>query len=297
MSDKLYGGIEAGGTKFVCVVASGPSDIRSKVRFGTTSPGETLGLVIDYFKKESLKSPIESIGIGSFGPIDLDLSSSSYGHITTTPKPGWEDVDISGIIRQGTNLPVKLDTDVNAAALGEGCWGAAQGLSDFVYMTVGTGVGGGAVVGGHLVHGLLHPEMGHMLIPHDLSADPFPGSCSFHGDCLEGLASGTAILKRWGQPAEELPSSHPAWVLEAAYLARAIVNLICVLSPRRVILGGGVGKQPELQALLRSQVNILLNSYFKSPQIQDHLDQYIVSPGLGDLAGVMGSLVLARQSA
>ena len=267
MSKKLYGGIEAGGTKFVCVVASGPSDIRSRVRIGTTSPAETLGLVVDYFKKESLKSPIESIGIGSFGPVDLDPSSPAYGHITTTPKKGWEDVDISGIIRRGTNLPVKLDTDVNAAALGEGRWGAAQGLGDYVYVTVGTGIGGGAVVGGQIVHGLLHPEMGHMLVPHDFDLDPFSGSCSFHGDCLEGLASGTSILKRWGQPAEELPSGHPAWVLEAAYLARAIMNLICVLSPRRVILGGGVGKQPELQALVRSQVETLLNSYFNSPQI------------------------------
>lgn len=295
MSDKLYGGIEAGGTKFVCVVASGPSDIRSRVRIATTSPRETLGLVIDYFKNESLKNPIESIGIGSFGPIDLDPSSPSYGHITTTPKPGWDDVDMAGIIQRGINLPVKLDTDVNAAALGEGRWGAAQGLSDFVYMTVGTGIGGGAVVGGQLVHGLLHPEMGHMLIPHDLHLDPFRGSCSFHADCLEGLASGTSMLKRWGQPAEDLPSGHPAWTLEAAYLAQAIMNLICVLSPCRVILGGGVGKQPELQALVRSQVKILLNNYFASPPIQVHLDHYIVSPGLGDLAGVMGALVLAQQ--
>jgi fructokinase len=295
MSDKLYGGIEAGGTKFVCVVASSPSDIRSRVRIGTTSPRETLGQVIDFFKKESLKYPIESAGIGSFGPIDLDPSSPTYGHITTTPKPGWKDVDMAGTIQRGTNLPVKLDTDVNAAALGEGRWGAAQGLSDFVYITVGTGIGGGAVVGGQLVHGLLHPEMGHMLIPHDLHLDPFPGSCSFHADCLEGLASGTSILKRWSQLAEHLPPDHPAWALESAYLARAIMNLICILSPRRVILGGGVGKQPKLQALVRTQVKTLLNDYFASPQIQDCLDQYIVSPGLGDLAGVMGALVLAQQ--
>jgi fructokinase len=295
MSDKLFGGVEAGGTKFICVVASGPSDIRAKVRIDTTTPRETLGSVIDFFKKESSKIPIESLGIGSFGPIDLDPSSPTYGRITTTPKPGWENVDMAGIIQRGLNLPVKFDTDVNAAVLGEGRWGVAQGLRDFVYMTVGTGIGGGAVSGGQLIHGLLHPEMGHMLIPHDLDLDPFRGSCPFHGDCLEGLASGTSIQKRWGQPAEDLPSGHPAWALEAAYLARAIMNLICILSPQRVILSGGVGKQPELQALVRSQVKILLNNYFKSPQLQEHLGQYIVSPALGDLAGVMGALVLAQQ--
>jgi fructokinase len=295
MSDKIYGAIEAGGTKFVCAVAASPSDIRSITRITTTSPLETLGLVIDFFNKEAQKVHVESIGIGSFGPIDLDQSSPVFGHITNTPKPGWEDADIAGIIQRGTKLPVKLDTDVNVAALGEGRWGAAQGLSDFVYMTVGTGVGGGAVSGGQLVHGLLHPEMGHMLITHDLQIDPFRGSCPFHGDCLEGLASGTSIQKRWGRPAEELPTDHPAWNLESVYLAEAAMNIICVLSPRRVIIGGGVGKRPELLVLVRSRLKTLLNNYFASPQLKDRLDQFIVSPALGDLAGVMGALVLAQS--
>jgi fructokinase len=297
MSDNLYGGIEAGGTKFICMVAGGPQDIRASVRIDTTSPSETLSQVTAFFQKERLKTPIKAIGIGSFGPIDLDPASSTYGFINLTPKLAWSNTNVLGKIQESLQLPVKIDTDVNAAALGEGKWGAARGLDDFIYLTVGTGIGGGAVAGGKLVHGLVHPEMGHMWIKHDLFADPFQGCCPFHADCLEGLASGGAIQARWGKPAQELPSDHPAWNLEALYLAEGIMNLICVLSPRRIILGGGVGQRKPLLDEVRRQVNNLLNGYIQNSKISGQLDDYIVSPGLGDLAGVLGAVALAQEPA
>lgn len=295
MSEKVYGGIEAGGTKFVCIVAAAPDDIRAKVQIKTTSPAETLAKVQSFFEEESHKYPIEALGIGSFGPLDLDPASNTFGQITNTPKPGWSHFDLAGTLHRTLRVPVLIDTDVNAAALGEGAWGAAQGLMDFVYLTVGTGIGGGALSSGSLVHGLTHPEMGHMLIRHDLQKDPYPGCCPFHGDCLEGMASGTAIQQRWGKPAEELQAGHAAWDLEAGYLAEGIVNLICVLSPRRIIVGGGVTKQPQLLDLVRTQVKVLLNGYTNVPLITERIDQYIVSPGLGDLAGVLGAVWLAQE--
>jgi fructokinase len=296
VSDKLYGAIEAGGTKFVCLVGSGPQDVQARARIDTTTPAETLGRVTDFFKRELSKSRIAAIGIGSFGPLDLDPASPTCGYITSTPKPGWAQTDLAGIIRNTLQLPVRIDTDVNAAALAEGQWGAARTLKDYVYVTVGTGIGGGAVVGGKLVHGLVHPEMGHILVRHDIRQDPYPGSCPFHADCLEGMASGPSIQKRWGKPAPELPVDHPAWELEAAYLAQGILSMIYILSPRRIILGGGVLKQSQLLPLVRRQVLKLLNSYIVSPPITQLIDEYIVSPGLGDLAGVMGALALAMQN-
>jgi fructokinase len=296
MHNKLYGGIEAGGTKFVCLVAGSPHDIRAKTRIETTTPVETLGQVTAFFQRELIKNPIEAIGIGSFGPLDLDPDSPTFGYITTTPKSNWSQIDLAGIIRRALRIPVRMDTDVNAAALAEGKWGAALGLTDFVYLTVGTGIGGGAVAGGKLVHGLIHPEMGHMLIKHDLQKDAFAGCCPFHLDCLEGLASGASIQKRWGKPAQELEPNHPAWSLEAGYLAEGIMNLICLLSPRRIILGGGVVKQPQVLPLVRIRVTGLLNGYFQSPQISDQIDEYIVSPGLGDLAGALGAIALAQEA-
>jgi fructokinase len=190
---------------------------------------------------------------------------------------------------------VAFDTDVNGAALGERQWGAARGLDTFVYVTVGTGIGGGGMAGGRLLHGLVHPEMGHMRIPHDLSADPFPGHCPFHRDCLEGLASGPAIEARWGRPARELPPDHPAWGLEAEYLAAMAVNLTTVLSPQRIVLGGGVMEQPQLFPRVRRRVRELLAGYLRSPAILEEIDRYIVPPGLGGRAGVLGALALARR--
>jgi fructokinase len=224
-------------------------------------------------------------------------ASRTFGYITTTPKPGWANVDIVGPIRQAFDIPVGFDTDVNGAALGEHRWGVAQGLDTSVYLTVGTGIGGGGMINGKLMHGLVHPEMGHMPIPHDLHQDPFAGSCPFHGDCLEGLASGPALEARWGQRAETMPPEHPAWELEAKYLALAVVSLICTLSPQRIILGGGVMQQAHLFPLIRHQVQQLLNNYVNAPAILEHVDEYIVPPGLGHRAGVKGAIALAQQAA
>jgi fructokinase len=290
----LYAGIEAGGTKFVCAVGTGPDDLRALTRFPTTSSDETLAQVIAFLHAQQAIAPIAAIGIGSFGPIDLDTTSPTYGYITSTPKEGWANADIVGTIKRHINVPVTLDTDVNVAAFGEHTWGAAQGLDTFVYLTVGTGIGGGVFANGKLLHGLLHPEVGHMLIPHDMHADSFPGTCPYHGDCLEGLASGTALEQRWGQRGETLTPDHPAWRLEARYLALALANLIYALSPQRIILGGGVMKQPQLLSMLRKEVQALLNRYIQLPQLLADIDSYIVPPMLGDKAGVLGAIALAQ---
>lgn len=289
----LFGGIEAGGTKFVCVVGTGPDDIRAETRFPTTTPDETIGKAIDYFKTHG---PIEAIGIASFGPVDLKLQSPTYGYITSTPKPGWRNTAIVDPIRQAFNVPIGFDTDVNGAALGEWQWGAAQGLDTFIYFTIGTGIGGGGLVNGQLIHGLVHPEMGHVLLPRDPQRDPFPGSCPYHGDCFEGLASGPALLKRWGQPAESLPPDHPAWELEAHYIAVALAGFVCTLSPQRFVLGGGVMKQQQLFPRIRTKLIEALNGYVQSPVILEQTDSFIVPPGLGDRAGVCGALALAKAA-
>lgn len=289
----LYGGIEAGGTKFVCVVGAGPHDIRAEMRFPTTTPDETIGRAIEFFRQR--KAGLAAIGIASFGPVDPDPTSPTYGFITTTPKPGWAHTDLAGAIHRALDLPVALDTDVNGAALGEYRWGAAQGLDTFVYLTVGTGIGGGGLAGGKLMHGLVHPEMGHMRLPHDYEADPFAGICPFHGDCLEGLASGPALQARWGRPGETLPPDHPAWPLQARYLALALTNLICILSPQRIILGGGVMNRHHLFPLIRAEVQSLLNGYLPAAEVGDGIGDYIVPPALGAYAGVLGALALAER--
>ena len=295
----LYGGVEAGGTKFVCVIAGGPEDIRAEVKFPTTQPQETLGKVIAFFKENQFKykEPLASIGVACFGPIDLNPKSAKFGYITTTPKPGWPDTDVVGMLGQSLGLPVAMDTDVNAAAVGEGVWGAGQGLQDFIYLTIGTGIGGGGLSNGRPIHGLVHPEMGHMRLPHDWQDDPFPGFCIYHGDCLEGMACGPALQKRWGQPAETFPLDHKIWDLESQYLALAIHNLVCTLSPRRVILGGGVMQQEHLFPLIRAKVKTFLNQYVAVPEILEDIDHFIVPPGLGSRAGVLGAVALARQIA
>lgn len=290
----MYAGIEAGGTKWVCAVGTGPDDIIALERFPTTTPAETLARAIAFLGQFSA---LKAIGVGSFGPIDLHPNSPTYGYITTTPKAGWQFADVVGPLRAAFGLPVGFDTDVNAAALGEWRWGAAQGLDTFVYLTIGTGIGGGALVNGKLLHGLLHPEMGHMLMRRDAARDPFAGACPFHEDCLEALATGPALEKRWGALAETLPVDHAAWDLEAHYLAQAVVNLICILSPERIILGGGVMHQPQVFAALRPAVQRFLNNYLQMPQITARIDEYIVPPGLGDRAGVLGSIALALEAA
>jgi len=292
----LYAGIEVGGTKWVCAVGTGPDDLRAVTRFPTEEPAGSIDRAVRFLREASSRhGRLRAIGIGSFGPLDLDPHSPSYGSITTTPKPGWANTDLVGAFKAAYALPVGFDTDVNAAALGEGRWGAAQGLADFIYLTIGTGIGGGGMSGGQLIHGLVHPEMGHIRIPHDPARDPFPGACPFHGDCFEGLASGPAIAARWGQRGESLPPDHPAWELEARYLALGLVNFICTLSPCRIILGGGVMAQSHLFPMVRRQVQVLLNGYIAAPEILERIEDFIVPPALGPQAGVLGALALAEK--
>lgn len=289
-----YGGIEAGGTKWVCAIADQPGRLDKVETFPTTLPAETVSLATRFFTENG---PVDAIGVGAFGPVDIRRDSPTWGTITTTPKPGWADTDVVAALRSGLGVPIALDTDVNAAALGEWRWGAAAGLDTFCYITVGTGIGGGAVANGRILHGLLHPEFGHMRIPHDRAKDPFDGICPYHGDCLEGLASGEAIRQRWGRPGEEL--SGPAiWEIEGEYLALALVNVVCMLSPQRIIIGGGVAGQPTLLPLVRRRLLELLAGYLRAPELTDPdaADRYIVAPQLGGDAGVTGAIELARDA-
>lgn len=293
---RLYGGIEGGGTKFVCAVGAGPNDIRSETRFPTTTPEETMGNAIRFFREQSAHlGPLSALGFACFGPLDPNPASPTYGHILPTPKPGWSNADVVGMLKTGLNLPVVFDTDVNGAALSEAHWGAAQGCDPVLYITIGTGIGGGALVNGKLLHGLIHPEMGHIPLPRDPVLDPFPGACPFHGDCFEGLAAGPALEKRWGQKGETLPPTHPAWDLEAHYIALALQSYIVTLSPQKIIIGGGVAAQEHMLPLVRQKVQKLLNGYVQSPHITRDMDYYIVLPGLGAYAGVLGAIALAQN--
>lgn len=292
----LVGSIEVGGTKSVCAVGSGPEDLRDVRRFPTGAPAATIATAIEYFLEQRQRhGDLKAVGIGSFGPLDLDRSSPTHGHVSSTPKPGWSGADVAGPIAAALGVPVTIDTDVNAAALGEWRWGAAQGLHTFVYLTIGTGIGGGAFVNDDLVHGLVHPEMGHLKIPRDPDRDPFPGRCPFHGDCWEGLAAGPAIAERWGRRAEALPPDHPAWELEAEYLALGLMTLVCVLSPQRIILGGGVMGQAHLLPMVRHRLVELLAGYVQAPAIIADQDMYVVAPALGDRAGILGGVALAQS--
>ncbi len=293
----LFGGIEAGGTKFVCAVGTGPEDVRAVVRFPTQVPKEAIGRALAFFREQSQREPLAAVGIASFGPIDPDPASATFGYVTTTPKPGWAHTDFAGTVRRALGVPVGFDTDVNVAALGEWRWGAAKGLDTFIYLTIGTGIGGGGMVNGKLIHGLMHPEMGHIRIPHDWQADPYPGYCSYHGDCFEGLAGGPALEGRWGQRGETLPPDHPAWTLEAHYLALGLVGYICTLSPQRIIMGGGVMEQQYLFPMVRQRVQELLNGYLQAEAIQSRIDEYIVPPALGNRSGVLGAIALAERAA
>jgi fructokinase len=229
----------------------------------------------------------------NYAPFDLDPTSPAFGYITTTPKPGWANTNFVGTLQTALDVPIVFDTDVNAAAFGECRWGAAQGLDPVIYLTLGTGVGGGVICNSKPLHGLVHPEMGHMLISHDWGLDPFPSACPFHSDCFEGLASGPSMKKRWGQAAETLPNEHPAWEIEAHHIALALANLILCYSPRRLVLGGGVMEHEGLFPLVRRKTQQFLNGYIQSPQITEKMDEYIVPPALGNRAGVLGAIALA----
>lgn len=280
------GAIEAGGTKFVCAVSDEQLTIVAREQIPTTTPAETMGAVISFFQK----NPVDAMGIGSFGPIDVAVNSATYGYITATPKVGWRDYDFLGTMKKAFDIPYVWTTDVNVAAYGELKLGAGQGLKSCVYLTVGTGIGGGAVINGQLLHGFGHPEMGHMLIRHD-PADTYQGHCPFHADCLEGLAAGPALEQRYQRKAQTLAGDDPAWTLEANYLAQACVDLTVTLSPEMIIFGGGVMKQQQLFPLIRQQFAQQLAGYVPTPAIDD----YIVPVQLGDNAGITGCLLLAQE--
>ncbi|WP_169981098.1 ROK family protein [Microbispora sp. H10836] len=295
---RVYGGIEAGGTKWVCAVADAGGDLLATEVIPTTTPETTIRAAVRFFEGHR---PLAALGVGTFGPVDVRPGSPTYGRILATPKQGWANADVVSPFRAALGVPVRLDTDVNAAALGEWRRGAGMGLGTFAYMTVGTGVGVGAVVNDGLVHGLLHgllhPEFGHIRIPRDPVRDPFTGSCPFHGDCLEGLASGEAMRRRWGRPAEHLDDPS-AWELEAEYVALAVVNLTYTLSPERIVVGGGVAKHPALLPAVRARLLTLAAGYPGAPVPvgQAAMDEYVVGPSLGDRSGVAGAVELARAA-
>ena len=279
--------IEAGGTKFICGIGNEKGEIFEKISIPTTVPEETMKKVIEYFKEKGF----EAMGIGSFGPIDPVKSSETYGCISKTPKPHWSDYNIVGELKKNFNVPMEFDTDVNGAALGESLWGAGKGLNNVMYITVGTGIGAGAVVNGKMLQGLTHPEMGHISIKRNEN-DKYKGKCPFHSDCLEGLASGPAIEERWGEKGYNLEDKNEVWELEAYYLAQALVNYILILSPERIILGGGVMKQKHMFPLIRKNVKEFLNGYVHKKEILEDIDNYIVYPGLEENSGLIGSLAL-----
>jgi fructokinase len=285
-----FGGIEAGGTHWNCAIGDGGAAPARVATFPTTTPAETITRAVEFFAAEP---ELEALGVGLFGPVEVRRDSPRWGTILTTPKPGWEGTDVAGALAAGLGVPIALDTDVNVAALGEWRHGAAQGLETFVYITVGTGIGGGVFANGHPVHGLLHPEVGHMMVPHDRSRDPFAGSCPFHGDCLEGLASGTALRARWGRPGEELTDPE-AWELEAEYLALGLANVVLVLAAERIVLGGGVGRSPGLIERVRARLPEILAGYVDADPLRDMVT-YLAPPALGPRSGVIGAIELARS--
>lgn len=294
----IYGAVEGGGTKFNCLVATDKDNILEEIRIPTTEPAETMAAVVEFFAKFETDhhQKLASIGVACFGPVDLNQHSPTYGCITTTPKPGWLQAPILPPLKARFDVPMDFEVDVNGSAIGEHRWGAAQGLTDFVYYTIGTGIGGGAMIGGQMLHGLMHAEMGHQYMP-AVSGDEYAGHCPYHGHCFEGVATGPAMKDRWGIPAEDLPADHPAWEMEAEYIAIAMANTVCMLSPQRIILGGGVMNQMHLFPMIREKTVKYLAGYIKRPEILEDIDNFIVPPGLGNYAGMMGALAMAMKVA
>lgn len=284
----LFGGIEAGGTKMVCAIGDENGNLIDRISIPTEKPEITVPKLVAYFRKHDIKA----LGIGCFGPIDLNKESATYGHVTKTPKLGWEYFDVVGTFQKELNVPVGFDTDVNGAILGEVTWGAAKGLNSAIYITVGTGVGVGVYMNGGLVHGLVHPEAGHILLS-KRADDTYEGKCPFHKNCFEGLAAGPAIEGRWGQKGFELANREEVWDLEAYYIAQAIATYILTYSPEKVILWGGVMHQEQLFDMVRKQVVEILNGYVQSDVLLKNTDQYIVAPALGDDPGIKGAIKLA----
>ncbi|HWW19880.1 MAG TPA: ROK family protein [Steroidobacteraceae bacterium] len=293
----LYGAIEAGGTKFCCALAGGVSDLRASERFATTTPDETFAKVIDFFSScERTHGPISAFGIGCFGPLDLDVRSASYGRILTTPKPGWSHCDLRARLRERFAIPIGLDTDVNAAALAEWDHAASGGLRSLVYVTVGTGIGGGAVIAGRSLQGPWHPEMGHIRVVRHPEDTAFAGVCPFHGDCLEGLASGPAITARWGAEMKALLQDTRACRIIGSYLGQFAATIALMLAPDRIVFGGGVMNAGALLSQIRSSCRQQLAGYLSHPLLQQTLGQFIVGPALAERSGICGAILLATAS-
>lgn len=292
---QLLGGVEAGGTKFLCGVANADGVVLDQVRIPTTTPAATLGAASAFFAKAQVQhGPLAALSIGSFGPLSLRSTAPDYGSITSTPKVGWSQVDLLGHFAQTLDVPMALDTDVNCAAVGELLFGSGRGLDTFCYVTVGTGIGVGLLVGGAPHGGANHPEAGHIRLPRALGDHAFDGICPFHGDCLEGLASGPAIRARWGRPAEELAAGHPAWGVIAEYIAGLCANLTYIVRPDRIIIGGGVMQPIDMLARVRTALHGQLAGYDSSIADLD-MDTYVAAPTAGDSAGLTGALAVAHR--
>jgi fructokinase len=281
----LLGGVETGGTWCVCAIGTGPEEIVAREEFATAEPEPTLARIVDFFRRGPA---VRAVGVGSFGPVDLDPRSPTWGYVTTTPKPGWQHVAVGSVIRDALNVPVSFETDVGAAAIGEQRWGAGRDVDTLCYLTVGTGIGGGLLIDGVPFHGFVHPEVGHIRIPHDTARDPFAGACPSHGDCWEGLASGAAMAERWQTPPAALGGDHAAWALEAEYLALGILSIVMIASPALVILGGGVMRHARLMDTVRRRLQELVAGYIATPRL--------LAPELGDDAGVLGGIALAQDA-
>ena len=288
---KLYGALEAGGTKMVCAIGDENGNILERISIPTRTPAETMGPMIDFFRGKGIRA----LGIGCFGPVDLKKGSRTYGYITSTPKLAWQNYPIVAEFEKALGVPVGFDTDVNAAALGEATWGCTRDVENSIYITVGTGVGVGVIIGGKPYHGMLHPEGGHILLARHPD-DPMVGSgCPFHENCLEGLAAGPSLEKRWGIKGAELTGRKEVWQLEAYYIGQALADYILILSPERIVLGGGVTHQEGLLALIRQETAKQLAGYIRTAATQN-LDSYIVGVSLNDNQGVMGAVKLAMDA-
>lgn len=285
----VLGALEAGGTKMVCAIGNEQGEILERISIPTETPEATLPALAGFFREHQA----EALGIGCFGPIDLNRASATYGYITTTPKLAWQNCDIVGVFKRELGIPVGFDTDVNGSALGEATWGITQGLENSMYITIGTGIGAGIIVNGKLLHGMLHPEAGHILLK-PREDDAYAGKCPFHKTCFEGLAAGPAIEARWGKKGIELAERREVWELEAYYIGQALVNYIVTLSPQRIILGGGVMHQEQLMLLIREEVKRQLNGYIVTKELED-MEHYIVLPSLNDNQGIMGALKLGLE--
>ena len=286
----LFGALEAGGTKMVCAIGNENGEILEQKSIPTTTPEETMPAVLEYFKDKE----IASIGIACFGPIDLNKNSETYGYITSTPKIPWRNYNIVGAVKDALKIPVGFDTDVNGSLLGEVTWGCAKGLTDAVYFTIGTGVGAGIMTNGKMLHGMLHPEAGHVkMVPR--SGDTYKGKCPYHGTCFEGMAAGPAIEERWGAKAVQLADREEVWDLESYYIAQALMGIVLTLSPQKIILGGGVMHQKQLFSMIREKMLKELNGYIQAKELAD-IDNYIVPASLNDDQGIMGCIKLAMNS-